>query len=324
MEKPVNSIYDSFGLMARDLLDSFQSQSGVLKVHDAGFLAGNRHDGIIIGSESCRDGTRLERIILEVSYLPVIDHTVTRELIRKLSSIQHEDDKYYNRMLLLYSGSVTAKARQDLENGDLIARSLRSSDDLRRNLWTTILPDYQDPGLSDRSSELVSALNTVPTGAVYSAQYEQVCTSVLEFLFRPDLGPAKPQSYTLNRSQRRDFIMKNEAQDGFWARARERYKADYLIVEVKNSSGRVANKSVWQLSGYMKEKGVGFFGMLVARGGVSKGEANLAIVDQWIHANKMIVPISNDDLLTMIQLRDNGFDPTELVEDLIDRIRCWV
>ena len=38
----------------------------------------------------------------------------------------------------------------------------------------------------------------------------------------------------------------------------------------------------------------------------------------------MIVPISNDDLVTMIQLRDSGGDPTELVEDMIDRVRCWV
>ena len=118
--------------------------------------------------------------------------------------------------------------------------------------------------------------------------------------------------------------MKNEAQDGFWARARERYKADYLIVEVKNGRGRVGNASVWQLAGYMKEKGVGFFGMLIARNGIVRGVGNHAIIDQCVHANKMIVPINNDDLVTMIQLRDSGGDPTELVEDMIDRIRCWV
>ena len=258
-----DSIRYSLGSIVQDILDSLRGQQGVANVAGPGFLVGNRHDGIVVGS-----GVEVDklpsRVFLEVSHLPVIDHTVTRELLKKLSRIQGEDDEYDNKFLLLYSGSMTAKARQDLDGSNVVARSLRSREDLKSQFWTTILPNYKDPGLSDRSQELLVALRDVPSGSEHSSLYEGVCESILEFLFYPELGPPKPQSYTLNRSQRRDFIMKNEAQDGFWARARERYKADYLIVEVKNVRGRVGNGSVWQLAGYMKEKGVGFFGMLIA------------------------------------------------------------
>ena len=81
---------------------------------------------------------------------------------------------------------------------------------------------------------------------------------------------------------------------------------------------------VWQLAGYMKEKGVWFFGMLIARSRVSRGVGNYAIIGQWVHSNKMIVSISNDDLITMVELRDNGSEPTDLVEELIDAIMCEV
>ena len=118
--------------------------------------------------------------------------------------------------------------------------------------------------------------------------------------------------------------MKNGAETGFWARMRERYLADYLIAEFKNVNSSVGNTSVWQLAGYMKEKGVGFFGMLIARNGVSRGTANPAVLDQWVHANKMIVPVSNEDLKAMMEMRDNGGEPTDYVDDLVDRIRCSV
>ena len=69
---------------------------------------------------------------------------------------------------------------------------------------------------------------------------------------------------------------------------------------------------------------MGFFGMLIARNGVSRGTANPAVLDQWVHANKMIVPVSNEDLKAMMEMRDSGGVPTDYVDDLVDRIRCSV
>ena len=93
---------------------------------------------------------------------------------------------------------------------------------------------------------------------------------------------------------------------------------------MKNNKGSVGNNSVWQLAAYMKEKGVGFFVMLIARNGISRGTANPTIIDQWVHSNKMIVPINNEDLVDMVGLRDNGGNPTDFLGNLIDRVRCRV
>jgi len=68
----------------------------------------------------------------------------------------------------------------------------------------------------------------------------------------------------------------------------------------------------------MKEKGVGFFGMLIARNGVANGAANHAIIDQWVHSRKMIITLSNEDLIKMIRLRDSGGDPVSYVHAGVD------
>ena len=309
--------------VAQSLLEALEDQPSVSRVAEAGFVNGIGHDGIVIGSD-LYDDRRTIHVYLEIASQTVIDHNVTKSLLEKLSLLQSDSLDHEVKCLLLYSGSITEKARQDLEGTEVIARSWRSLADLRSTFWQTILPEYRDRGRSHKGQELIQALDDVPTGREYSSQYEDVCGRLLEFLFCPELGRPKSQVYTRNRSQRRDFIMKNGAQDGFWAGARDQYKADYLVVEVKNVKGAVSNSSVWQLAGYMKEKGVGFFGMLIARNGVSRGVANHAIIDQWVHSNKMIVPISNEDLVTMVELRDNGSDPTDLLEELIDAIRCEV
>ena len=165
---------------------------------------------------------------------------------------------------------------------------------------------------------MVYALTGVPPGRSNYSDYERVCCEILEYLFCPALGQPDAQSYTVNRSQRRDVVMDNHVEEGFWARIRDRYHADYLVAEMKNNTGSVSNTSVWQLAAHMKEKGVGMFGLLIARNGVSRGVANYAIIDQWVHSKKMVVPLSNEDLVRMIRLRDEEGEATGYLSRLID------
>ncbi len=311
----------SWSALEQSLFASLREQPGVTEIVNSGFVSGVEHDGIIVGGS---EPGVTSRVFLEIKSLPVIDHRIANVVLEKLSRLQESEKQPEANYLLIYTGSITAGARQVLNGSNVIARSLRSLEDLSTDFWKTLRPEYKEPGPVGRAQQLTQALDDVPLGARYSVAYEAACESILEFLFSPDLGSPKAQVFNSTRSYRRDLIMKNGAESGFWARMRERYQADYLIAEFKNVKSPVGNTSIWQLAGYMKEKGVGFFGMLIARNGVSRGTANPAILDQWIHANKMIVPIGNEDLKRMIDMRDSGSDPTDYVDDLIDRIRCSV
>ena len=219
------------------------------------------------------------RVFLEVTSQPVVDHRIAHVALEKLSRLQESERESEVKYLLIYTGSMTARARQDLDGSNVIARSLRTLEDLGAQLWRTLRTDYEERSPVGRAQQLIQVLEDVPLGARHSVAYESACESILEFLFSPDLGTPKAQVFNSNRSQRRDLIMKNGAETGFWARMRNRYQADYLIAEFKNVKSSVGNTSVWQLAGYMKEKGVGFFGMLIARNGVSRGTANPAILN---------------------------------------------
>ena len=306
--------------IAQDLLASLQGEERITEVRGSGYIAGIGHDGVICGSGELPDEWN-RRVILEVSQSAVVTPADAREMLRRLSAIPDEDGYYRTEYLLLTSGDVTRGARDLLHDSGVVIRSRRSFLDLCSDFWTTLAPDYEDPGLTDRAEQLIEALKQVLPGRANYPNYERVCCQILEYLFCPELGKPEPQSYTVNRSQRRDVVMDNHVEQGFWARVRERYQADYLVAEMKNNTGSVSNSSVWQLAAYMKEKGVGLFGLLIARNGVSRGVANYAIIDQWVHSRKMVVPLSNEDLIRMIRLRDEEGDATMYLSGLIDRVR---
>ena len=311
---------DTTRSVAQDLLGSLQGQEHIAEIRSSGYLAGVGHDGVIFGpSELPNESNR--RVILEVSQSSVMTPADARERLRRLSAIPAEGGDVRTLYLLLTSGDITRGARDVLHDSGVVIRSRRSFRDLCSDFWKTLAPDYEDPGLTDRAKQLVDALSGVPSGRPNYPDYERVCCEILEYLFCPELGQPDPQSYTVNRSQRRDIVMDNHVEQGFWARIRERYMADYLVAEMKNSNISVSNTSVWQLAAYMKEKGVGLFGLLIARNGVSRGVANYAIIDQWVHSRKMVVPLSNEDLVRMIRLRDEEGDATTYLSNLIDRIR---
>ena len=313
-------IRDSAKSIGQDLLASLQGHESIAEVIGSGYLAGIGHDGIIIGSGRFSDDSN-RRVILEVSQSPVVTSADAREKLKRLSAIAGTDADYKTVYLLLTSGDITTGARKLLQDSGVVVRSRRSFGDLCSDFWRTLAPGYEDPGLTEKAKQLIDALSSVPVGRPNYSDYERVCCEILDYLFCPELGQPDAQSYTVNRSQRRDVVMDNHVEEGFWARIRDRYKADYLVAEMKNNAGTVSNTSVWQLAAYMKEKGVGLFGLLIARNGVSRGVANYAIVDQWVHSQKMIVPLSNEDLVRMIRLRDEEGEATRYLGGLIDRIR---
>ena len=306
--------------IAQDLLVSLLGQQHIKEVRGSGYLAGIGHDGIICGpGEPPNEPNR--RVMLEVSQSAVVTPADARERLRRLSAIPDDDGYSRTLYLLLTSGDVTRGARELLRDSGVVIRSRRSFRDLWSDFWNTSAPDCEDPGLTDRANQLIEALSRVLPGRANYPDYERVCCEILEYIFCPELGRPDPQSYTVNRSQRRDVVMDNHAEQGFWARIRERYHADYMVAEMKNNTGSVSNSSVWQLAAYMKEKGVGLFGLLIARNGVSRGVANYAIIDQWVHSNKMVVPLSNEDLIRMIRLRDEESEATAYLSGLIDGVR---
>jgi hypothetical protein len=68
-------------------------------------------------------------------------------------------------------------------------------------------------------------------------------------------------------TNRRDIILPNYAERGFWSFVRERYCADFIVVDAKNHADCVGKTEALQVLNYLKAHGAGLLGLIVSRAG---------------------------------------------------------
>lgn len=165
-----------------------------------------------------------------------------------------------------------------------------------------------------------SALLSVPVGEESWVAYQTLVRDVLEFLYCPPLDQPESESADADKRNRRDIILGNGAPDGFWAAVRSIYDAHYVVADAKNYAEPVGKRPILEVAHYLKSYGCGLFGMVLSRRGASAAGQH-AIREQWIASRKMIIALSDEDVLTMLQLKIETGAPEEFLRERIRRFR---
>ena len=155
-------------------------------------------------------------------------------------------------------------------------------------------------------------------GASEWGKYQKLIGRVLELLFCPPLGRPLVQNSDAAAANRRDYILENTTYFSNWRYLRERYFADYIVMDAKNSAKCIAKEDVLQMAHYLKKMGTGLFGIICARKGTGKA-AKDSLRDVWIHEGKMIVVLDDNDIEQMLLDKRTGEDPTRiLMQKIVD------
>jgi hypothetical protein len=171
---------------------------------------------------------------------------------------------------------------------------------------------------------LVSRLAGIRPGAADRPAYEKYCEDLLSFLFVPPLNPPIPQSRDERHVNRRDYVLPNYAADySFWQFMRTHYEAHLVVAEVKNLSRGPGKKEILQVANYLNARGTGLFALVLARTDLDEG-ARWTCREQWVHYSKLIVGLSDEDVVQMVRIKTGGGDPAELVRQKIEDFRLGI
>lgn len=168
--------------------------------------------------------------------------------------------------------------------------------------------------------ELISQLRECPSGNEGWQQYQKLIGRILNHLFCPPLTASLNELSDASCTNRRDFIYPNYASDGFWLFLRTRYAADYIVVDAKNGKGKVKKAHILQVSNYLKEHGVGRYGMILCREGSDKG-ASVTLREQWLLHHKLIVVLTHREIEEMLLAKAALGDPSATIGMYIQRFR---
>lgn len=153
--------------------------------------------------------------------------------------------------------------------------------------------------------------------------YQNLIGDVLTFLFCPPLLPPLSERADANKINRRDFILPNYCDKGFWAYLRSKYLADYIVIDAKNYRQKISKNEVLQISNYLKEHGTGLFGIIITRNGVSES-AIYTLREVWAVDKKMIIILQDNDVEQMLLERLANREPENIIRQKIEDFRLSI
>lgn len=167
---------------------------------------------------------------------------------------------------------------------------------------------------------LLDELRQIVPGRGTWSTYQKLVGRILERLFCPPLSSPLLGRSDEDRINRRDIVLPNYAESGFWLFVRQRYAADFVVVDAKNYSELVGKQEALQVLNYLKVHGAGMLGLIITRYGADVA-CGATMREQWTISGKLLVVLSDDHLSQMLRVREAGGPPEEVVRQCIEEFR---
>ena len=154
-------------------------------------------------------------------------------------------------------------------------------------------------------------------------EFQDVCKSVLIYTLVPPLLQPLEESATDEGTQRRDLIFHiPHESEGFWRWIQLAYNSLALIVDCKNYGNELPANQVVITSKYFGSKRLGTFGIIITPVGFSSG-AKAEQKRLWLEENdgKMILCLNGEDLIKMLELKENKEDPRKVIDGALRSFR---
>lgn len=175
-----------------------------------------------------------------------------------------------------------------------------------------------------REDQLIVKLKACESGKPDWSVYQDLVGSILEHLFCPPLKAPLPEHSDKSKTNRRDFILPNYAENGFWHFLQRNYMADFLVVDAKNYTRKIGKSEILQVANYLKPQGAGLFGMIFSRQGCDAAGGMHTLREQWMIHRKLILVFNDEDVRSMLLAKRDGRRPEEVVEQKIEEFRLSI
>jgi hypothetical protein len=166
-------------------------------------------------------------------------------------------------------------------------------------------------------NSLILELKNLPPGKDHWKKYEDTCIKILNYLFLNPLAPPKIQSRTEDGLDIRDAIYPIRPGNQYWDTLRIECRSRFMVAEFKNYTDSPSQKEVKSLQQYLYPKAMRSFGILCAR-----KQANESALKQrrraWVENEKLMIILSDQELIEMMKLKSSGEEPFELIDTQLE------
>ncbi len=297
-------------------------------------LLGNNYRPDIITLRKIND--TWETLIIEIKVMSSYTVDRIKRIVNQLKSYQSY--KPESKLVFVFPGEMSRLSKDMLEENDIevwdiqyvskyFAQEIKQ---LGNHYFSKIYGnENSEDSLDNESSagtkcdELIDELQSISSGRENWSKYQKLIKKILDFLFAETLSSPIEESSDFTKTNRRDFILRNYAENGFWALIRCRYLADFIVIDAKNYSKKITKKEVLQIANYLKAHGTGLFGLIISRNGGGNG-CDYTCREIWAIHSKMVIILDDNDIENMLLAKKSGNSTEEIIQQKIEKFRLSV
>lgn len=179
--------------------------------------------------------------------------------------------------------------------------------------FTTITDSDVLEDLSIPTAEYINQLKACQSGTAHSREYEKNCESIIRYLFGEVFYHMSSQHKTKDTHFRMDLICSfresSEEIHPFWRLLSQQYKTHFVVFEFKNYNEKIDQNLIYITEKYLFEPALRNIAIIVSRKGFSEA-ATFAAAGCLKENGKLILNITDEDLITMLEAKGNGDEPT--------------
>lgn len=173
---------------------------------------------------------------------------------------------------------------------------------------------------SDYSDNTIQNFLECGVGKENSEKFERLCVSLLKDLFADDLTLWEVQKKSNNDLYRFDLMCRiKENSKSFWNIIEDHFNTKYVIFEFKNYSSKITQREVYTTEKYLYNKALRNLAIIISPEG-EDDNALWAAKGALRENGKLIIFLSKDDIVKMTNDKNNQGDPTECLQNKLDRM----
>lgn len=172
---------------------------------------------------------------------------------------------------------------------------------------------------SDYSKELVKRINNCKFGKDDNAskEYEDICYDSLLYLFKDNFISHIKQNSTKDKMFRMDLLCSIKGGAAFWDFLEKFYKTKFVVFESKNYKDKIDQNLIYITEKYLFTPALRNVAIIISRKGFDENALNAAEGILKEH-NKLIVGITDDDLIKMIKMKRDGEEPSDYLYNKVE------
>ena len=152
-------------------------------------------------------------------------------------------------------------------------------------------------------------------------EYQKICIEALKLLFSDYLSIWAEQQKSNADLYRFDMIckIKNDVSDDFFNTLNTYFNTKYIIFDFKNYKEKITQREIYTTEKYLYDKALRKVAIILSRNGTDEN-AEKAIKGSLREQGKIILTLTDYDILEMLAMHEQGNNPTDYLAMKLDTL----